>query len=69
MFSICNNSRVKSRKNLKNLQRISKIKPFIGQYEWKNIDIPTSSKDWKKFEEITRQLLLISYLYHTILNK
>ena len=32
-----------------NPQRISKIKPFIGQYEWKNIDFSTTSKDWKKF--------------------
>ena len=31
-----------------NPQRISKIKPFIGQYEWKNIDFPTTSKEWKK---------------------
>ena len=32
-----------------NPQRISKIKPFIGQYEWKNTDFLTTSKDWKKF--------------------
>ena len=29
-----------------NAQRISKIEPFMGQYEWKNINFPTSSKDW-----------------------
>ena len=34
----------------KNPQRISKIKPFIDQYNWKDIDFPISSKDWKKFE-------------------
>ena len=32
----------------KNLQRISKIKPFINQYNWKDIDFPATSKDWKK---------------------
>ena len=31
-------------------QRISKIKPFIEQYNWKDIDFPSTSKDWKKFE-------------------
>ena len=34
----------------KNPQRISKIKPFIDQYNWKDIDFPATSKDWKKFE-------------------
>ena len=29
---------------------ISKIKPFINKYNWKDIDIPSTSKDWKKFE-------------------
>ena len=31
-------------------ERISKIKPFIDQYNWKDIDFPATSKDWKKFE-------------------
>ena len=31
-------------------ERISKIKPFIEPYNWKNIDFPSTSKDWKKFE-------------------
>ena len=30
-------------------ERISKIKPFIEQYNWKDIDVPPTSKDWKKF--------------------
>ena len=34
----------------KDPQRISKIKPFINQYNWKEIDFPSHSKDWKKFE-------------------
>ena len=34
----------------KNPQRKSKIKPFIDQYNWKDIDFPATSKDWKKFE-------------------
>ena len=31
-------------------QRVSKIKPFINQYNWSDIDFPSTSKDWKKFE-------------------
>ena len=34
----------------KHPQGISKIKPFIDQYNWKDIDFPAMSKDWKKFE-------------------
>ena len=50
-----------------NTQRISKIKPFIDQNNWKDIDFPSHLKDWKI--KTIRKLLLISYLYHTILNK
>ena len=32
-------------------ERISNLEPFIREYEWKNIDFPTTAKDWKKFEE------------------
>ena len=48
----------------KNPQRISKIKPFINQYNWKDIDFPATSKDWKKFElnnEIALNILYIPY--------
>ena len=31
----------------KNSERISKIKPFIDQYNWSDIDFPSTSKDWK----------------------
>ena len=29
-------------------ERISKIKPFIEEYNWKDIDFPSTNKDWKK---------------------
>ena len=32
----------------KHPQRISKIKPIIDQYNWKDIDFPATCKDWKK---------------------
>ena len=31
-------------------ERISKIKTFIDQYNWKEIDFPSHGKDWKTFE-------------------
>ena len=39
-------------------QRISKIKPFIGQYNWKDIDFPSGRKDWKKFEQNNKKIAL-----------
>ena len=69
MFSICDTV-VLNHQSIKNdPQRISKIKPFIDQSEWKGIDFPSYSKDWKRLEQNIRQLLLISYLYRTVLNK
>ena len=34
-----------------NPERISKIKPFIDQYNRKEINFPSLSKDWKNFEQ------------------
>ena len=31
-----------------NPERISKIKPFINQYNWNEIDFPSQGKKWKK---------------------
>ena len=48
----------------KNSQRISKIKPFIEQYNWKDIDFPSTSNDWKKFElnnEIALNILCVPH--------
>ena len=52
-----------------NLERISKIKPFIDQYNWKEIDFPSHSKDRKNFESIINQLLLIFCMCLIILKK
>ena len=35
----------------KNPQRISRIDPFIDQYNCKEIVFPSHSKVWKKFEQ------------------
>ena len=45
-------------------ERISKIKPFIEQCNWKDIDFPSSSKDWKKFELNNEIALNILYVLH-----
>ena len=45
-------------------ERISKIKPFIEQYNWKEIDFPSTSKDWKKFELNNEIALNILYVPH-----
>ena len=49
----------------KDPQRISKIKLFIDQYNWKDKDFPSHSKDWKKFESSNKSIALnILYVPH-----
>ena len=50
MFSICRYFSINLGKIKRNPQRISKIKPFVDQYNWKDINFPSTSKDWKKIE-------------------
>ena len=46
-------------------QRISKIKPFIDQYNWNEINFPPTGKDWKKFELNNKSIALnILYVPH-----
>ena len=48
----------------KDPQRVSKIKPFIGKYNWEDIDFPSTCKDWKKFEcnnEVALNILYVPY--------
>ena len=45
-------------------ERISKIKPFIYQYNWKDIDFPPTSKNWKIFELNNEVALNILYIPH-----
>ena len=55
---------------VRDLQGISKNKPFINQYNWKRIEIPTEQKDWKKFEQnnktIALNILFVPYNTKTI---
>ena len=41
-----------------NPERISKIKPFIDQYDWKEIDFPSTGRDWKKCESNNKSIAL-----------
>ena len=42
----------------KDPQKISKIKPYISQYNWKDIKFPSSKEDWKKFEQNNKTIAL-----------
>ena len=47
-------------------ERISNIKPFIGKYNWKDIDFPAGIKAWKKFEQNNKEIALnILYAPHS----
>ena len=35
----------------KDPQRILKLKPYINQYNWKDIKFSSDKEDWKKFEQ------------------
>ena len=45
-------------------EKISKIRSFIDQYNWKDIDFPPNKKDWKKFELNNKVALNILYIPH-----
>ena len=45
-------------------KRISKIKPFIDQYNWKDINFPSNSKDWRKLELNNEIALNVLYVPH-----
>ena len=46
----------------KDLQRISKIKLFINQYNWKEVDLLSEQKDWKMFE-LNNRLVALNILF------
>ena len=49
----------------KDPQRISKVKPFIDQYNWKEMSFPSHQKNWKEFElnnkSIAFSILFVPY--------
>ena len=47
MLSICYNSGIKLSKIKNYPERISKIEPFINQYDWKERELPSHKKHEK----------------------
>ena len=43
-------------------ERISKLEPFINNYNWKDIEFPSHSKDWRKFE-CNNKTIALNILY------
>ena len=44
----------------KDPQRMSKIKPFIDQYNWKEKSFSSHGKDWKNFE-LNNKLIVLNF--------
>ena len=64
MLSICNSCRIKSSKYDHHPERISKLRPFINNYNLKDIEYPSHSKDWRRFECNNKTIALnILYVY------
>ena len=42
----------------RNPQRISKLKPFVNRYNWTDIEFPSYSKNWRKFEQNNKSIAL-----------
>ena len=43
-------------------ETISKLKPFVNNYNWKDIEFPSHSKDWRKFE-CNNKAIALNILY------
>ena len=46
----------------KDPQKISKLKPYINQYNWKDINFPSHKEDWKKFEQNNKESACLEYI-------
>ena len=55
-LSVRCNCCIKLSKHHKKSRNNIKFKPFIGQYNWKEIDFPSHEKDWKKFESNNKSI-------------
>ena len=64
---VCNNCCIKSSKHGKQSRKDINIKPFINQYNWKDINIKEDREklekinvaiDWKKFEQNIKTIAL-----------
>ena len=62
MFSLRCNSRIKSWRNKKDPQRITKIKSFINKYNWEGVNYPSEKNEWKKIEK-NNVTIVLNVLY------
>ena len=46
----------------KDHQRVNKVKPFVDQYNWKDINFPSNVDDWKKLE-LNNKSIALNVLY------
>ena len=51
MFSILVTATLSHEKVKKDLQRITKINPFVNKYNWGGINFPSEKDEWKKIEK------------------
>lgn len=49
----------------KDPQRISKVKPFISNYNWKDINFLSGQEDWKTFERNNQDIALNIFSAHS----
>ena len=40
----------------KDPQKILKFRPYINQYNWKDIKFPSDKEDWRKFEQNNKEI-------------
>ena len=45
-------------------ERISKLKPYINDYNWHGLEFPAQPSDWKKFKENNR-LIAVNFFVCT----
>ena len=58
MLSVCFTVALNYQNIKKDRLRIWKIQPFINQYNWKEIDVPSEQKYWQKFELNNKSIAL-----------
>ena len=42
----------------KTCRKYQNLKPYIDQYNWKDIKFPSDKEDWEKFEQINKVIAL-----------
>ena len=71
MLSVWENCSINYKQIKSHPKRISKIKPFVERYNWKEINFPSHKKNLKKFEENNKSIALntLCVPHNTIRNK